>query len=387
MATVSDMQKAKNYSDVRQYDAKHSLLNQLIREAPQEFYVDSDDNSGIVGLTHAPTGFRIHAPRHVIEGLELGSKAASAIGVGFGLPTPGGTVSKMLKPTSRLKGKLTNDTLKSDAAEDVMGAPNDMFKETRKFQARKANPGMKQAVAVRDLRKYTGYDPGFWYDSGTFSQDAERRMGNLISGAGLSAAGLAAIPALQYLFPERFKNKTKPLAALAVLGGMAAPWIATLPGTVRDISSLGRMDPNNYTDDYVKNMQQQSDIKAETLRQPPETRGAVGAVKAGSIIPMDLQLSKSHLADTLTEQWQRGYLDYGQAAGLMNRIGQQESKPWFTVRDLAHAAVGAGAGALAGTVAAKGIGMFMNLSPTEQKVMQGTGAALGTLINLGKLGI
>ena len=48
--------------------------------------------------------------------------------------------------------------------------------------------------------------------------------------------------------------------------------------------------------------------------------------------------------------------------------------------------VGAGAGLLAGTVAAKGIGMFMNLSPNEQKVMQGTGAALGTLLNLGKFG-
>jgi len=61
-------------------------------------------------------------------------------------------------------------------------------------------------------------------------------------------------------------------------------------------------------------------------------------------------------------------------------------RPWFTVRDLAHAAIGAGAGAVAGTAAAKGIGLFMNISPTEQQIMQGTGAALGTLINLGKFG-
>ena len=82
-----------------------------------------------------------------------------------------------------------------------------------------------------------------------------------------------------------------------------------------------------------------------------------------------------------------GYVDYGQAAGLMLRAGQESNKPWITVRDIANAAIGAGAGAIAGTIAAKGIGMFANLSPTERTAMQGTGAALGTLINLGKLGM
>jgi len=100
---------------------------------------------------------------------------------------------------------------------------------------------------------------------------------------------------------------------------------------------------------------------------------------------MDMQIARTHLADVVSEQMRSGYVDYGQAAGLMLRASQESNKPWFTVRDIAHAAIGAGAGAVAGTAAAKGIGMFMNLSPKEQTVMQGTGAALGTLINLGKL--
>ena len=102
---------------------------------------------------------------------------------------------------------------------------------------------------------------------------------------------------------------------------------------------------------------------------------------------MDLQIAKTHLADVLSEQMRSGYVDYGQAAGLMARAARENNKPWITVGGLTRAAVGAGAGALAGTVAAKGIGMFMNITPKEQKFMQGTGAALGTLINLGKLGI
>jgi len=384
MASLDQMKDAKRYSDARQYPAKHSLLHSLIKNSPKEFYIDSDDGAGIVGLTHEPTGFRIHAPRQVVQdlGLENRSKAAAApaIDAGFGLPTPGGTVSKMVSPTSRLKGKLTNDTLKDDpaSADSLVANPaDDMFKATREFQARKLNPAMKRAQTVANIQKYTGYRPGFWYDEGSFSPDEQRRMGNLVTGAGLSAAGLAAIPVLQYLFPKRFKRKTAPLAGLALLGGMSAPWLATLPGTVRDIQ--GKPDNTGYTPDYIDQAQTASDQAADRLRQP--------GAKTASMIPMDLQLSKAHLADTLEEQWRRGHISYGQALGLMNRVGQQEPKPWLTVGNLAHAAIGAGAGAVAGTVAAKGIGLFMNLGPTERKVMQGTGAALGTLINLGKLGI
>jgi hypothetical protein len=92
------------------------------------------------------------------------------------------------------------------------------------------------------------------------------------------------------------------------------------------------------------------------------------------------------MADVLSEQLRSGHIDYGQAAGMMMNAARASDRPWFTVRDLAHAAIGAGAGAVAGTAAAKGIGLFMNISPTEQQIMQGTGAALGTLINLGKFG-
>jgi hypothetical protein len=460
MANVSDLKKAKGYSDVRQYDAKHSLVNQLVRQAPAEFYIDSEQGN-IVGLTHRPTGFRIHVPREVVQDMQLESMAKAAapaaIGIGFGLPTPGGTVSKMTRPTSRLKGKLTNDVLKAEPKGTPEAAPaadpmRDMFKATREFQARRAQPGMKQAnTTFGDMQRYLGYSPGTWYDEGSHSADAQRRIGNVVTGAGLSALGLASVPVLQYLFPERFQRKGKALGALAVLAGMGAPWVATLPGTLSDISRLGSVKNEDFTPEMQaaqdagfrarlaginrnavvpgdpepepaagagnvryhvgprgKEIETDSthtraldparqvevDAIAKARTEMARSQGHLGGagvrptVKTNSAIPLSLQLSKTHLADTLAEQVEDGQITYAQALGLMNSAGRaQPDKPWFTVRDVAHAAIGAGAGALAGTVAAKGIGLFMNISPTEQRVMQGTGAALGTLINLGKLGI
>jgi hypothetical protein len=154
-----------------------------------------------------------------------------------------------------------------------------------------------------------------------------------------------------------------------------------------DISRMSLPKNENYTEADKQNMQQDSRRRSGII--PTGSNALVaegkGSTKNGSYIPMDMQIARTHLADVVSEQMRSGYVDYGQAAGLMLRASRESNKPWFTVRDIAHAAIGAGAGAVAGTAAAKGIGMFVNLKPNEQKLMQGTGAALGTLINLGKL--
>jgi len=52
---------AKRESDRRNYPAKHEALVRLLRSSPQDFEIDSAVD-GTVGLTHSPTGFRIHMP-------------------------------------------------------------------------------------------------------------------------------------------------------------------------------------------------------------------------------------------------------------------------------------------------------------------------------------
>jgi len=374
---VSKLLKAKAYSDVKEYDAKHSILHEMISKDPQDFYIDSE-RGNIYGLTHTPTGFKIHVPRNVVEDLQLARKAAakvlSPLPVGFGQIST--ATQKLPSQFGSLKSQLTKATKEKDDK-----APKSMTPATDAYYAKKQQ--MKQgAVTTSDFSRYSGYAPGFWYDNDEYSADAQRRIGNLVSGAGLSTLGLASIPVLQYLFPERFKGKGKNLAALAVLGGMTAPWLVNLPGTVSDLSSLSLKGNKDYTDADSQQFKAKAQAERETKYVVP---GAV-PVKNAAFLDMDLPMVKAHMADVLSEQLRSGHIDYGQAAGMMMNAARASDRPWFTVRDLAHAAIGAGAGAVAGTAAAKGIGLFMNISPTEQQIMQGTGAALGTLINLGKFG-
>jgi hypothetical protein len=58
--------EAKKRSDVNDYTAKNNILSDLLRKNPSQFKIDSELNSKYVGLTHKPSGFRIHAPRRII---------------------------------------------------------------------------------------------------------------------------------------------------------------------------------------------------------------------------------------------------------------------------------------------------------------------------------
>jgi len=62
---IDDLLKAKAESDRRNYKAKHDILRRLIGSHPHEFKIDSKTN-GIVGVTHVPSGFRVHLPRRVV---------------------------------------------------------------------------------------------------------------------------------------------------------------------------------------------------------------------------------------------------------------------------------------------------------------------------------
>jgi len=401
MSTLGDLKKAKQYSDVKQYSQKHQLIHQLVREAPKEFYVDSEKD-GIVGLTHSSTNFKIHVPKNVISGLQLSdapekeSAVADIMSAGSGMPniTGGGQGSYIKLPSlfGSMKSKLTKATKQvgEDAKKPSTGAASKLYPATVEYMNKKMAPTpfpYKHAAFTSDLSKSLGYSPGLWYGEDAFSPAAQTRFGNLVAGVGLTGLGVASVPILKYLFPERFAGKEKALMALAAIGGMSAPWLINAPSTMADISRLTLPKNEDYTDDDWKKMQRASRIRSGIIPTGNNALIAKGQdpTKVGSYIPMDMQIARTHLADVVSEQMRSGYVDYGQAAGLMLRASQESNKPWFTVRDIAHAAIGAGAGAVAGTAAAKGIGMFMNLSPKEQTVMQGTGAALGTLINLGKL--
>jgi hypothetical protein len=72
--------QAKDHSDKKQYGAKNRIMALMMYKAPDEFLVDSDDGK-FLGITHSPTGFRMHLPKNIVPAAiranVAGSKTAS----------------------------------------------------------------------------------------------------------------------------------------------------------------------------------------------------------------------------------------------------------------------------------------------------------------------
>ena len=63
---IQKLIEAKKLSDQNKYNEKNTILADLLKKYPKEFKVDSLLNNNYVGLTHKPSGFKIHAPRTLI---------------------------------------------------------------------------------------------------------------------------------------------------------------------------------------------------------------------------------------------------------------------------------------------------------------------------------
>jgi hypothetical protein len=63
---LRDLLEAKELSDKRDFVHKNELLRKLVTEHPKQFKIDSHLNKSYVGLTHKPTGFKIHAQKKII---------------------------------------------------------------------------------------------------------------------------------------------------------------------------------------------------------------------------------------------------------------------------------------------------------------------------------
>ena len=89
--------KAKQHSDKNEYGKKNTLLAELLDKYPKEFKVDSITNAKYVGLTHKPTGFKIHAPRTLIPiGIEHKQASMKNERVRVVLPYKGGFLLEKL---------------------------------------------------------------------------------------------------------------------------------------------------------------------------------------------------------------------------------------------------------------------------------------------------
>jgi hypothetical protein len=69
--------EAKKKSDKNDYAGKNKILQELLAKHPRDFKIDSVLDKNYVGLTHKPSGFKIHAPRMLVPvGIEQGINKA-----------------------------------------------------------------------------------------------------------------------------------------------------------------------------------------------------------------------------------------------------------------------------------------------------------------------
>lgn len=70
---------AKKMSDKEDYVSKYNIMQKLLKERPEEFYIDQD-NPDYPGIVHAPTGFRMHLPKQATYGVEKKAFIKEAVG-------------------------------------------------------------------------------------------------------------------------------------------------------------------------------------------------------------------------------------------------------------------------------------------------------------------
>jgi hypothetical protein len=111
---LGQLLEAKGHSDAGDYTKKNTILHAAMRASPEDFVIDSDDGRGIVGITHVPTGFRIHTKKVAVP------RGVRAQGDGG----PGGRrlytwVDRDTIDSVREKGLLSSEALLSDP--DALG--------------------------------------------------------------------------------------------------------------------------------------------------------------------------------------------------------------------------------------------------------------------------
>lgn len=192
---------AKKMSDQEDYVAKYNLMNKLLKERPDEFYVDQD-HPDYPGIVHAPTGFRMHLPRQATYGIEKKAEDNIQLVAIPGLPHGGMYVRKEEFPKFRKElNKYFPDIQIPESPSEIIGYNNllpreeiDSIIQHEKNHAAINRRGGLSAFNQKTLRKIgdllTSASPFIGAAAGVAS-------GNVVTGlgAGVISAGLGRIPA------------------------------------------------------------------------------------------------------------------------------------------------------------------------------------------------
>jgi len=244
-----------------------------------------------------------------------------------------------------------------------------------------------------------GYRPGFWYPD-TVSHDNRRRIGNVVTGVGLGGLAAASVPALQFMFPKtfnRFPEQRRRLMLAGGLAGLAAPWVATLPASMATqpdhVKYSAKILPSHLFSEALKLKERLDELEfGKHKKRTPVAKSIVRPdpnLKSSGLLSgtyPDTPLERADVARGLFSAVRRGEIsEMDGARSAYNFYRMSDKGKSIPVGRIAAHAVAAGAGALAGVAAAKGLNYAFKLPPYSQAALAGTGAGIGTLLSIGKL--
>jgi len=142
-------------SDRRDYKGKHAVMRRMLAERPDEFFVD-DPKGWFLGISHRPSGFRLHLPRSLvpaaIEGFPgapaAAAKAASIAALDAAINPPPGRRRPAAPPRPKPRPRRPAPPPEGPPVEDVLEAALGAVRRRRAAGPWEAVPA-KVAAAVR----------------------------------------------------------------------------------------------------------------------------------------------------------------------------------------------------------------------------------------------
>lgn len=364
MTALETLLAAKAESDRKNYAAKHALVRKLIQQQPDQFAIDSDDGTGFLGLTHVPTGFKMHMPAGAIP-VPVEKSALDELAWGA-FPHEVERLTKLAAPFAvslpRDGRFLWFDPEAGEAHHETTLPPG--FGDRPWMPIKTAAEG-----AFRPLFSAMQMVPNKFNE--TFGGPTPLAA---MSAGGVLGAGLGY--GSGWLIEKLLGRKVLEPGRLRTLGALTGGTVGALPGLY-----LGSVGARLNAEDGKP--------AANAFAEPNVLFGKEGsegwfnknAEEAGGLImpmiPVDA-FNRTVWADPNTPIPLRAA-----ATGLVTGAAQvRGGAEWVSPLDVGRIAVGMGSGLVSGLLVGKALGALAGLNPAAQNVLKQTGMWAGALRNV-----
>ena len=353
---LDQLQAAKAHSDRRDYGSKHRLIRNLMTERPDEFKIDSQEGD-ILGITHIPTGFRLHVPRLVVptpkpEPIKTASwqdpdwKTVPIWSVKYAVAVA--PVAESLKEEP-YEGDVW---VSPETGEIRMAALGDYPDVTNEPWVR-----VKQALTVGEVLSPIGpliNQTPFSFDTAGGPRPVASMLAGGLVGAGLGYAGGRLA---EYLMPGTFTPGAAKTRA-ALLGGL----MGATPGALG--MGLNHLEGKSVFD-KAASWRKTCSLILQDLELPDVLKFAANIFRP--VIDV-AQFNNAIWQDPFSPQSTQAV-----ASGLVYGAGVSKNSPIVSPMDVARMAVGMGTGYASATLVGKTFGALAGLSPDAQRALQTAG--------------